>query len=77
MPDNQQAAEGEGELFTVEIRRSITVSVQVRAADGEAAAEIVNKRGYELPPRDEWAGQKDWQYTVTDATGGVVHEQDR
>jgi hypothetical protein len=82
MPDDelaarQQPTEGEGELFSVEVRRSITVSVQVRAASGEAAAEIVNRSGYELPPRDEWSGEKDWQYTVIDASGDVVYEQYR
>ena len=58
--------------YQVEVTRSISVTVTVSADSAEAALEQVSRRDFPLPPRDEWDGHKDWEYTVYDADGGEL-----
>ena len=62
--------------FDVEVTRSITATVRVEAATGEDAWSKVNRRDYQLPPRDEWAGSKDWQFVVYDQAGRELGRDD-
>jgi hypothetical protein len=62
--------------WEVEASRTISTMVTVHAATAEAAAELVNRRDFPLPPRDEWSGHKDWVLRVYDPDGNEVHEQD-
>lgn len=70
-----QAAEEQ--VFQVELSRTISTTVTVRAASAEAALDIVDSRDFPLPSRDEWDGHKDWRYVVYDADGDEVGERDR
>ena len=48
--------------YTVEVTRSFTATVEVTAVDGEQAIEMVSRANFELPPRTDWQGHKDWAY---------------
>lgn len=61
-------------LFTVTVRRSIEVDVQVEAASAEEAAELVTDASYPLPDRADWSGIKDWWFRVYDRNGELLHE---
>jgi hypothetical protein len=52
--------------FSVEVTRSITCTVDVEADNPEAAWAMVNRRDFDLPPRDQWQGSKDWEFAVYD-----------
>lgn len=60
--------------FDVEFSQRLSVTVPVVADTAEAAAEIVNRRGFELPPREEWTGHKDGYIRVYGADGEEAHE---
>jgi hypothetical protein len=62
--------------YTVEVTRSITASVEVEAASPEAAIETANRQDFELPPRDEWSGAKDWEYAVFGPDGNELGRDD-
>lgn len=62
--------------YTVYATHSITATVEVEAASPEAAAEMVNRRDFKLPPRDEWAGSKDWEYAVFSPDGTELGRDD-
>jgi hypothetical protein len=64
-------------LYDVEISRTITCTVTVEAPAPEQAYERTNSRDFELPPRDEWTGSKDWEYRIFDQDGNEVGEADR
>lgn len=66
-----------GSEYQVEVRRSFSVTVNVTASSPEGALDRVNRHDFELPARDEWAGHKDWSYTVYDADGSEVLSADR
>jgi hypothetical protein len=55
--------------YDVEVTRSITTTVTVEADSPRGAYAKVNRRDFELPPRDEWQGSKDWEFTVYDDAG--------
>lgn len=66
----------------VEVVRSFTCTVEVEVEDGlepedaaEAALDAVEKDSFELPPRDEWQGMKDWGFTVYDEDGEPLVER--
>jgi hypothetical protein len=61
--------------FSVEVRRSIVTTVDVEADTPEAAIDKVDRHDFELPPRDEWSGVKDWSYLVMDEDGNEVLER--
>jgi hypothetical protein len=62
--------------YDVEVTRSITASVTVEADSPEAAYEMVSRRDFELPPRDEWQGHKDWEFAVYDQDGNELGRDD-
>ena len=62
------------QTFSVEVQRTISVEVAVQADSAEEAAQYVNRQSFELPPRDQWNGHKDWCYYVRDSAGELVHE---
>lgn len=62
--------------FTVEVVHSIRVDVTVRARNAREVIEKVDRKDFELPPRDEWTGDDDWVYTVSDDTGKPVMRMD-
>ena len=55
--------------YEIEVTRSITATVKVEADSPRDAHAKVNRRDFELPPRDEWQGSKDWEYAVYDQDG--------
>jgi len=61
-------------MFSVEFSQRMSVELQVEAETAEQAGEIVNRRDYELPPRDEWSAQKDGWIRVYDDKGNEAHE---
>lgn len=63
--------------WDVEIGRTISTTVTVHAATAQDAAELVARRDFPLPPRDQWEGHKDWWLRVFDQAGEEVYEQDR
>jgi hypothetical protein len=58
--------------YTVSVTRSISVDIEVEADDPEEAIATVNDQNFELPPRDEWAGDDDWLFTVFDKEGNEL-----
>jgi hypothetical protein len=58
--------------YTVSVQRTIDVSVRVEAKSPEEARAKVQRRDFELPPRDEWTGQKNWEFAVYDADGNTL-----
>lgn len=62
--------------FQVTVQRSISTTVEVEAEDADAAIDIVEKASFELPPRDQWDGHKDWIFTVTDDDGELLAERE-
>lgn len=60
--------------YQVVVRRSIECTVPIIAHSSDQAAEIVSKASFELPPRDEWEGIKDWFYAVYDDSGDLILE---
>jgi hypothetical protein len=62
--------------YDVEVTRSITCTVTVEAETPEAAHAMVNRRDFELPPRDEWQGHKDWEFVVYDQDGRELGRDD-
>jgi hypothetical protein len=63
--------------WDVEASRTISTTVTVHAAAAEAAAALVNRHDFPLPPRDEWNGHKDWILRVYDQDGNEVYEEDQ
>lgn len=63
--------------FDVEVRRTISTTVRVQAADADAARDTVDNVDYPLPPQDRWSGHKDWTYIVTDTASGEETEFNR
>ena len=59
-------------MYEVEVIRSITTTVTVEANSPEAACTTVNNPDFELPPRDEWTGSKDWEFAVYDKDGNEL-----
>jgi hypothetical protein len=66
----------EAQAFDVEVTRSITTTVRVEAGSPEAAWSTVNRACYELPPRDQWTGSKDWEFVVYDQAGRELGRDD-
>jgi hypothetical protein len=62
--------------WEVEVLRTISTTVAVHATTAQAAAELVDRRDFPLPPRDEWSGHKDWTVRVYDQEGEEVYELD-
>lgn len=60
--------------FTVTVNRSYSTQVDVEAETAEAAADLVSKREFPLPPLEEWSGNKDWIFTVHDEQGIEAYE---
>jgi hypothetical protein len=60
--------------FEVELSQRMSVTVQVDAPDADAAVHIVNRRDYELPPRDTWTANKDGYIRVYDKDGDIAAE---
>ena len=63
-------------IYEVEVTRSITSTVTVEADTPEAAHKMVNRRDFELPPRGEWQGSKDWVFVVYDQEGRELGRDD-
>lgn len=62
--------------FKVDVQRTIECSVKVLADTPQQAREIVNNKNFELPPRNEWYGQEDWEYRVNDHNGRTLIDWD-
>lgn len=62
--------------YDVEVARSISVTVPVRARSAAEAIEKAGQTGFPLPPRDEWAGGKDWSYVAYGPGGRRLAEFD-
>jgi hypothetical protein len=60
--------------FTVGITQSISVDVTVEAETPEDAVNQVSWVSFPLPPRHEWQGSDDWEYTVFDEYGNEITE---
>ncbi len=52
--------------FEVEVRRTISTRVTVTASSEQEAVDLVGRRDFPLPPRDEWDGHKDWLIEVVE-----------
>lgn len=50
--------------YEVEVRRTITTTVKVRASTPLSAARIVDNLSYPMPPATEWETIKGWEYIV-------------
>lgn len=61
-------------VYHVQVRRSLVCTVEVEAGSPAEAIKKVDNQDFDLPPRDEWDGQKDWQYEVYDANGDNVED---
>lgn len=62
--------------YTVEVKRTFSAEVEVEAVDETAAFDMVSRRGFELPPIEEWHGMKDWQFVVYDEDGDELLRED-
>lgn len=62
--------------YQIEIRRTISTTVDVEAESASAAIDVVNKHDFPLPPRNEWDGMKDWEYAIVAVDGVTVEDGD-
>lgn len=60
--------------YTVSVMRRISVDVEVDATDADDAYNKVSSTSFELPPRDEWNGHKDWEYLVINPDGNETDD---
>lgn len=61
--------------FDVEIRRSVTVTVQVEAESPAAALTAVDLVTFELPAADQWEVVSDsYEMVVRDDNGDIIAE---
>jgi len=74
----QGAVGGDGsQLYEVEVRRTVSTTVKVRATSPLSAIDTVNDVSYPLPPVQEWDRHKDWVLRVYDSDGNEVGEVER
>jgi hypothetical protein len=67
---------GKTQITYVEVTRTISCTVEVpEATSPEDAVNQVSRGDFELPPRSEWAGHKDWTYRVYDEDGELAYEE--
>jgi hypothetical protein len=62
--------------FFVTVSRVIETTVEVEATDARAARALVERRDFELPPRDDWEGRGDWRFAVADADHNDLIDED-